>query len=151
MNQKRARIIIHLVTAAVGAFVLNMLRAETEPIQLVIFVVAYVGLSVVLDVFRDRRRLRQDAQTSGFKVKADAELNRKVVEALGGNDNIETASHDGNRVTIMMKDIDLLDQSQLEALSLDGAVLTGDKLTVSIGPSAEDFTQLLLEMVNKNK
>jgi len=150
MGQKRiAWIITHLIIA-IGVFILLLLNDETSPIDLVIFVVAYMTLNLVFDKFRDRRRAKQTIARDGFESKADSELNRKLIEALGGNDNIETASHDGNRVTIKMKDVNLIDQVKIEELSLDGAVLTDNQLKVSIGASSEDFARLTIKNVSKS-
>ena len=148
MGQKRInRFIFHLISAIIVAFILALLPGETSPMELVAFVVASVALSLVLDIFRNRRQAMKIAARGGFESKADAELNRQLIEALGGNDNIETASHDGNRVAIHTKDVDLIDQEKLEELSLDGAVLTGNQLKISIGPSSEDFARLTIENI----
>lgn len=144
-KQKLFRLMTHFIAAAVGAAVLFFVF-DRDLQGIIIFVATYMVLSIILDFYRDQKQAKR---MNGFQTEADAELNRKVIEALGGNDNIETASHDGNRVTIKTKNVDLIDQEKLEALSLDGAVLTGDQLKISVGVSSEDFARLTIEKVNK--
>ena len=141
------RLIIHLITATIGAFILTLIRDEIRPFEIVMFVVIYIGISIPLDYYRDRRLARR---TEEVATAADAEKVKSLIEALGGTDNIETASHDGNRVKIKTKNVDLIDQDKLKELSLDGAVLTGDQLQISIGPTSEDFARLTIENVKEN-
>lgn len=142
------RIIFQLILTIVATAVYYLIFDNTTFQRAIVFAVLYFVMSVVLEIFRERRQVQKSKQVDGAKSEVDVKISQALTAALGGKDNIETASHDGGRVKIKLIDSDLIIQDQLQELPLDGAVLTGDYLQLSIGANSADFAQLI---VNNSK
>ena len=148
-QERKARMIVHGITAAIAALVYYFLIEEATVTDIAIFVIGYIVLSFVLDYFRDRRKAKK-ANIVGTK--ADATMINNLLAAMGGAENVEMAEHEVNRVKIHLKDVDLLNQDMLNELALDGtgATLTGNQLQVIIGTHSDDVARQITEAASHN-
>lgn len=89
--------------------------------------------------------------------KSDEEANERVEQSagnlstcFGGNDNIVSISQQGSRVTVLLKNPELIDK---EAISkeLSSVMYTGSKVVFVIGSKSEEFSRLLKENIDKQK
>ena len=89
--------------------------------------------------------------------KSDEEANERVEQSagnlstcFGGNDNIVSISQQGSRVTVLLKNPELIDK---EAISkeLSSVMYMGSKVVFVIGSKSEEFSRLLKENIDKQK
>ena len=89
--------------------------------------------------------------------KSDEEANERVKQSagnlstcFGGNDNIVSISQQGSRVTVLLKNPELIDK---EAISkeLSSVMYMGSKVVFVIGSKSEEFSRLLKENIDKQK
>lgn len=121
------------------------------PVIISVFVVA--GITVVaLIVFFVIKTIR----LSKIR-KSDEEANERVEQSagnlstcFGGNDNIVSISQQGSRVTVLLKNPELIDK---EAISkeLSSVMYMGSKVVFVIGSKSEEFSRLLKENIDKQK
>lgn len=121
------------------------------PVIISVFVVA--GITVVaLTVFFVIKTIR----LSKIR-KSDEEANERVEQSagnlstcFGGNDNIVSISQQGSRVTVLLKNPELIDK---EAISkeLSSVMYMGSKVVFVIGSKSEEFSRLLKENIDKQK
>lgn len=86
---------------------------------------------------------------------SEEKANQKVEEAashlslcFGGNDNIESVSQKGSRVTILVKDMSLVEKTKIDE-ELSSVMYMGNKIVFVIGSKSEDFSKLLKENIEK--
>lgn len=132
------RIIYHIVFASVIAVIYYLFFDGTTLIQAVTFAVVYVILSFLLDLIMDKRKAKLNREQV---VAVDEKEVLALIAAVGGTGNIESADSESARVRIVIKDVDLINQSQLEALALEGAFLSGNQLQITIGTNSSAFAQ----------
>lgn len=72
----------------------------------------------------------------------DEELKGILLKALGDN-NIEDVEVEMSRLTITVKDIDLVDPQALKNTGANGVLLMGNKVKCSYGDKAEEISKLL--------
>ena len=86
---------------------------------------------------------------------SEEKANQKVQEAashlslcFGGNDNIESISQKESRVTILVKDMSLVEKTKIDE-ELPSVMYMGNKIVFVIGSKSEDFSKLLKENIGK--
>lgn len=72
----------------------------------------------------------------------DTELKAALIDAFG-NDNIESVQVEMSRLTITVKDIDLVNADLLKELGANGVLLMGNKVKCSFGEKAKEIYELL--------
>ena len=78
-------------------------------------------------------------------VKTRREDNLKLVEALGGRENILQASATGSRLSVTLKNYDAVQEENLKALGVSSIIRMSQKITLVIGEEAEKICALILE------
>ncbi len=90
------------------------------------------------------------------KIKASEEAaDRKVVETagklflcFGGNENILSIQQKGSRVSVLLKDISLVNKEEINK-ELSSVMFMNNKVVFIIGSKSEDFSRLLQENISK--
>lgn len=70
------------------------------------------------------------------------ELKNKLLEAYGEN-NIESVEYEMSRLTVTVKDIDLVNGEKLKDCGANGVLLVGNKVKCSFNENAEEIYNLL--------
>ena len=100
-----------------------------------IFVLAIVAVVI--------RIVKTAKLAKGYKKeKGNEELKEILLEAFGEN-NIESVEAEMSRLTITVKDIDLVNPEILKANGANGVLLMGNKVKCSFGETAEEICNLL--------
>lgn len=147
MNQTRkARMIVHGITAAVAAMVFYFLVEDSTVMDIAIFVVGYIALSFGLDHLRDRKKAKQNGAATTIN---DTQIINNIFKAVGGSDNVELADHEANRIKITLKDVDLLSPEMLNELSDGGAgsTLAGNQLQIIVGTNSGEVARQITEVI----
>ena len=71
------------------------------------------------------------------------ELKNKLLEALGGSDNIISSNVEMSRVTIEVNDIELINGEALKEIGASGVLLVGNKVKCSFNENAKEVQKLL--------
>lgn len=132
MNKK---LILHIVCGIVASIIYYMVFEGTTQLQAFFFFLIYIGLNLMFDFVLAKKRGSSIPQSSS------AENVSAFIEAVGGRKNIVTTDFESSRVKVVLEDVDLVDQVKLEALSFDGAYLSGSQLQVTVGPNSSDFSR----------
>jgi phosphotransferase system IIB component len=112
--------------------------------ETIVYTLGFIILSTILEVILKKRREKKESVSAVSIDNAEVE---KFIDAIGGQTNIASASHEVSRVKISLKDVDLINQDKLKALELDGAFLSGDQLQVTFGKQAEGVALQISEQI----
>jgi len=137
------RIIFHIIAGIIGAIIYYMFFDGTTLVQAFLFILVYVGFSLLFDFVIEKRRAKLDQATATV----DHEKVKAFIEAVGGAKNISSTDHESSRLKIVINEVDLIDKEKLKALALDGAYLSGDQLQVTIGANSSDFSRQIKEAI----
>lgn len=100
-----------------------------------IFVLAIVAVVI--------RIVKTAKLAKGYKKEnKNLELKQILLQAFGEN-NIENVEAEMSRLTITVKDIDLVNPEVLKANGANGVLLMGNKVKCSFGEKAEEICKLL--------
>lgn len=105
----------------------------TIPMFLIIFVVAIIALV---------KRIKM-AKLYNKKNSVDTSLQETLLSALGSKDNIISVAVEMSRLTITLKDIDLINPDVLKSCGANGVLLVGNMVKCSFGEKAEEMANLL--------
>ena len=117
----------------------------------------YIGISagavviVGLMLFFVIRKVRQDKK----RKQSEIAVNQKVEESadklsgcFGGKDNILSISQKGSRVSVSVKDIQLVDHDEINK-ELSSVMFMNNKVVFVIGSKSEEFSKLLQANIDK--
>lgn len=119
------------------------LKLETNEIVAIVTLVPIFLLIVVATVIGLIKRIRMAKLYKKNSVSANDELKIKLLEALGNEDNITNVSAEMSRLTITVKDIDLVNADLLKEYGANGVLLMGNMVKCSFADKAEEISQLL--------
>jgi len=141
---------LNIITGIIVGVIYHFFISDNaDLIETLVFVLAFIALSTLFEVILKRRREKRES-TAITAVTADqAEVN-KLIDGIGGQTNIISASYEVSRVKVSLKDADLIDQDKLKSLELEGAFLSGDQLQVTVGKQAESVAQQINERIKSN-
>lgn len=105
----------------------------TIPMFLIIFVVAIIALV---------KRIKM-AKLYNKKNSVDTSLQETLLSALGSKENIISVAVEMSRLTITLKDIDLINPDVLKSCGANGVLLVGNMVKCSFGEKAEEMANLL--------
>lgn len=112
--------------------------------ETIVYILGFVILSTVIG---QTLKKRSEKKESTMAVSVDRAEVDKFINAIGGQANIASTSHEVSRVKVSLKDVDLIDQDKLKALELDGAFLSGDQLQVTFGKQAAGIAKQINEHI----
>ncbi len=124
-----------------------MFLEEEIPVWLILLeslwiVVPILILAVVASVIAIKKRKKNFKLSKDIKIDYDA-VQTNELSNLFGVDNIIDVSVDMSRVTVEVKDIDLVDATGLQEYGASGILLVGNKVKCSFKDDADNIANIL--------
>ena len=124
-----------------------MFLEEEIPVWLILLeslwiVVPILILAVVASVIAIKKRKKNFKLSKDIKIDYDA-VQTNELSNLFGVDNIIDVSVDMSRVTVEVKDIDLVDAIGLQEYGASGILLVGNKVKCSFKDDADNIADIL--------
>lgn len=112
------------------------------PLNIVVGVIYYFIFKALIRIFDFKTPGREDetAEEGGKLVEA-GELSAKILEALGGKDNIETLGACATRLRVTLKNKDINEDVFKNQLDAKGVMHIGDSLQIIYGPQAASLKE----------
>lgn len=105
------------------------------PIFLLLIVATVIALVKRIKMARQYKKNKNQDE-------ANVELKKSLLDALGEN-NIEKVESEMSRLTITVKDIEIVKTDVLKELGANGVLLVGNMVKCSFGDKAEEICELL--------
>ena len=105
------------------------------PIFVLLIVATVIALVKRIKMARKYKKGQQQAE-------GNEELKKALVDAFGEN-NIEKVESEMSRLTITVKDIEIVKTDVLKELGANGVLLVGNMVKCSFGDKAEEICNLL--------
>ena len=102
----------------------------------VIIIVALIFLLIYLNLLKKKRKIENDANSYYLK----------IIEAMGGIDNILQVSAHYSRLSFVLNDKKLIDESLIEGI---GVIKTSQKIILVVGEKALEFEKAILKEKEK--
>lgn len=102
-----------------------------EYIQYLIIIVILIIIALALIKLKNKN----------FKVEAN-----KLIEYLGGKDNIIEYSYNKSRLTVKLKKVELANKEMIQKLGAQGIVEVDNQLKIILGEDAKQLTKYIDEM-----
>lgn len=96
---------------------------------IIIVVLVLIGLAIV------------KSKSKNFKIEAN-----KLVEYLGGRENIIESSFNKSRLTVKLKKIDIVNKDMIQKLGAQGIVEVDDQLKIILGEDAGELKRYIDEL-----
>ena len=96
-------------------------------------VIAVVVIGIILFIVLGKRKKN---------IKFDFE---KFIELLGGKSNIEDASFNNSRLSVMFKDKTLIKKEELQEMGASGIIINSKKITLVMGVLSESICSYILK------
>lgn len=119
------------------------LKLNTNEIIAIVTLVPIFLLLIVATVIGLVRRIKMAKLYKKQKVNNNDELKIKLLESLGSINNIESVKVEMSRLTITVKDIELVNADLLKTYGANGVLLVGNMVKCSFGDRAEEVSNLL--------
>ncbi len=124
-----------------------MFLEEEIPVWLILLeslwiVVPILILAVVASIIAIKKRKKNFKLSKDIKIDYDAVQTNELSD-LFGVDNIIDVSVDMSRVTVEVKDIDLVDTKGLQEYGASGILLVGNKVKCSFKDDADNIANIL--------
>ncbi len=100
-------------------------------------------LLIVATIIGVTKRIKMASKYKKNKNTVNEELKLILLEALGSEQNIEKIEYEMSRLTITVKDIDVVNPDVLKANGANGVLLVGNMVKCSFGEKAEEVCRLL--------
>ncbi len=111
------------------------------PISLIVAGVVFLTVLVFFIIAMYRRK-HEPLQ----EIKERNSHSNEMLLALGGESNIESHSLTGSRISIVLKNYDLLDEQKLNALGIDSIIRMSNKITLVIKDDASSLYKDLFSL-----
>ena len=69
--------------------------------------------------------------------------NNELIEALGGRENILQVQARGSRLTLVLKDYNIIDESKLKERGVSSIIKMSEKITLVIGQESKELETLI--------
>ena len=123
---------------------------DTIPVNLRIIIVAAIVIVIILIIALITAIIRNKSLKQSNKVVVDYTYLNNLLKALGDSNNILDVSIENKRIRLMLKDIKLVDATQLKALDIP-AFLKGKELKILIKDSPNEVYKFLDERSSINE
>jgi phosphotransferase system IIB component len=94
-----------------------------------------IGLFIFLIVFFRMKNVKKTSITT-----SDYD---KYIDAFGGKENIISASSQGSRLILVLKDYDVVDLEELNKLGITSSIKMSNKITFIIGSLSSDIAKYI--------
>lgn len=114
-----------------------------DDIIAIVTLVPIFVLLVIATIIGVTRRIKMASKYKKNNVYIDEGLRTSLLEAFGNQDNISQVEVEMSRLTVTVKDIELVNAENLKSLGANGVLLVGNKVKCSFGEKAEEISKLL--------
>lgn len=101
-----------------------------------------LALLIVATVIAFVKRIKLARKYPNKKVNFDNNINVEYIEAFGNN-NIKDVFMEMSRITVTVKDVDLVNAEMLKELGASGVLLVGDQIKCSFKENVENIYNTL--------
>lgn len=103
----------------------------------------------VLTIYFIKQNKKKKKENAEKKIDNEIkEVTSSLKDKFGGKDNIIEISSKGSRVTVIVKDISLINKEEINK-TFDNVMFMSNKIVFLIGSDSEKFKQLLEDNVSK--
>lgn len=120
-----------------------LLKLDTNEIVAIVTLVPIFLLLIIATIIGLVRRIKMAKLYKKGKNNGNEELKIKLLEALGTVENIQAVNVEMSRLTITVKDIELINADALKNYGANGVLLVGNMVKCSFGDRAEEISHLL--------
>lgn len=103
-------------------------------IYVILGIIVFVVLCVLLTIFRKK------------KSKLSVEHSSKIVELLGGRDNIRSFESKISRINIFVRDTSIVDSEAISDISGCGVLVVNDKVQIILKENTDAFASILVDL-----
>lgn len=108
----------------------------------------FVIIIIVLAIYLVKQNKKKKKQNAEKKIDSEIkEVTSSLKDKFGGKDNILEISSKGSRVTVVLKDISLINKDEINK-TFDNVMFMSNKVVFLIGSDSEKFKQLLEDNIS---
>ncbi|MBA4600875.1 glucose PTS transporter subunit EIIB [Thermoactinomyces mirandus] len=123
------------------------------PVGLVFVAIYYFGFRFAIRFWNLKTPGREDDSENGDDSTSSStgELAEKVLEALGGKENLTNLDACITRLRISVNDVGQVDKDRLKRLGASGVVVMGNHLQVIFGPKSDNIKEQMKQIMMGKK
>lgn len=114
-----------------------------DDIIAIVTIVPIFVLLVIATIIGVTKRIKMASKYKKNNAYVDEGLKNNLIEAFGKQENIIEVEVEMSRLTVTVKDIDLVNPDSLKENGANGVLLMGNKVKCSFGDKAEEISKLL--------
>ena len=114
-----------------------------DDIIAIVTIVPIFVLLVIATIIGVTKRIKMASKYKKNNAYVDEGLRNNLIEAFGKQENIIEVEVEMSRLTVTVKDIDLVNPDSLKENGANGVLLMGNKVKCSFGDKAEEISKLL--------
>ena len=109
----------------------------------------FVIITLILAIYLVKQNKKKKKENAEKKIDSEIkEVTSSLKDKFGGKDNILEISSKGSRVTVLLKDISLINKDEINK-TFDNVMFMSNKVVFLIGSDSEKFKQLLEDNISK--
>ena len=114
-----------------------------DDIIAIVTIVPIFVLLVIATIIGVTKRIKMASKYKKNNAYVDEGLKNNLIEAFGKQENIIEVEVEMSRLTVTVKDIDLVNPDSLKENGANGVLLMGNKVKCAFGDKAEEISKLL--------
>lgn len=114
-----------------------------DDIIAIVTIVPIFVLLVIATIIGVTKRIKMASKYKKNNAYVDEGLRNNLIEAFGKQENIIEVEVEMSRLTVTVKDIDLVNPDSLKENGANGVLLMGNKVKCAFGDKAEEISKLL--------
>lgn len=114
-----------------------------DDIIAIVTIVPIFVLLIIATIIGVTKRIKMASKYKKNNAYVDEGLRNNLIEAFGKQENIIEVEVEMSRLTVTVKDIDLVNPDSLKENGANGVLLMGNKVKCSFGDKAEEISKLL--------
>lgn len=114
-----------------------------DDIIAIVTIVPIFVLLIIATIIGVTKRIKMASKYKKNNTYVDEGLRNNLIEAFGKQENIIEVEVEMSRLTVTVKDIDLVNPDSLKENGANGVLLMGNKVKCSFGDKAEEISKLL--------
>lgn len=109
----------------------------------------FVIIILIFAIYLVKQNKKKKKENAEKKIDSEIkEVTSSLKDKFGGKDNILEISSKGSRVTVLLKDISLINKDEINK-TFDNVMFMSNKVVFLIGSDSEKFKQLLEDNISK--
>ena len=114
-----------------------------DDIIAIVTIVPIFVLLVIATIIGVTKRIKMASKYKKNNAYVDEGLKNNLIEAFGKQENIIEVEVEMSRLTVTVKDIDLVNPDSLKENGANGVLLMGNKVICAFGDKSEEISKLL--------